>query len=101
MSTIAISTLVIIRSACVILLTSRWKLHAFIALFLVSLFLALAVMPGKDVLTIMKEGFGSTMASIGFLIVLGAIIAVLLEKTGAAIRIANYILSKTGEQNAA
>src|SRR5258708_3074716 len=58
-------------------------------------------MPGKDVLTIMKEGFGSTMASIGFLIVLGAIIAVLLEKTGAAIRIANYILSKTGEQNAA
>lgn len=101
MGTLAISTLVIISIALIILLTSKWKLNAFIALFLVSLFLAFAVLPAKDVLTIMKEGFGNTMASIGFLIVLGAIIAILLEKTGAAITIARYMLSKTGEQNAA
>jgi len=101
MSTIAISILVILSIAFVILLTSIWKLNAFIALFLVSLFLAFAVMPEKNVITIMKEGFGNTMASIGFLIILGAIIAILLDKTGAAITIANYILSKTGEGNAA
>jgi GntP family gluconate:H+ symporter len=46
----------------------------------------------------MKEGFGNTMASIGFLIILGAIIGITLEKTGGTMSIANYILSKTGEK---
>ncbi|HEV8515274.1 MAG TPA: hypothetical protein VGQ59_18455, partial [Cyclobacteriaceae bacterium] len=101
MSTIAISTLVIFSIALVILLTSVWKLNAFIALFLVSLFLALVVIPEKNAITIMKDGFGNTMASIGLLIILGTIIAILLDKTGAAITIANYILSKTGERKAA
>jgi GntP family gluconate:H+ symporter len=101
MSIAAIASLVIISITCVILLTSKWKLHAFISLFIVSLFLAIAVMPGKDVIAIMKEGFGNTMASTGFLIILGAIIAIILDKTGAAITLARYILSKTGEDNAA
>ncbi len=102
MSTLAISILVIFSIALVILLTSVWKLNALSLRFTaVSLFLAFAVMPEKNVITIMKEGFGNTMASIGFLIILGTIIAVLLDKTGAAITIANYILSKTGESNAA
>ena len=100
MSTVAISTLVIISIASIILLTSKWKLNAFISLFLVSLFLAIAVMPGKDVIKIMKDGFGSTMASTGFLIILGAIIAIILDKTGAAVTMAKFILSKTGERNA-
>ena len=97
----AISILIIISISAVILLTSKWKLNAFVSLFLVSLFLAIAVMPGKDIIQIMKDSFGSTMASTGFLIILGAIIAVILDKTGAAITLARYILSKTGENNAA
>jgi len=101
MSTAAISSLVVISITCIILLTSKWKLNAFISLFLVSLFLAIAVLPGKDVVTIMKNGFGNTMASTGFLIILGAIIAIVLDKTGAAITLARYILSKTGEKNGA
>jgi GntP family gluconate:H+ symporter len=101
MSTITVSTLVFVSIAAIILLTSKWKLNAFISLFLVSLFLALAILPGKDVVSIMKEGFGNTMASTGFLIILGAIIAILLDKTGAALVLARYILSKTGDRNAA
>ena len=97
----AVSSLVVISILSVILLTSKWKLNAFVSLFLVSLFLAIAVMPGKDVVAIMKEAFGSTMASVGFLIILGAIIAIVLDKTGAAITMARFILSKTGEQKAA
>ena len=97
----AISSLVVISILSVILLTSKWKLNPFVSLFLVSLFLAIAVMPGKDVVAIMKEAFGSTMASVGFLIILGAIIAIVLDKTGAAITMARFILSKTGEQKAA
>jgi len=49
----------------------------------------------------MKNAFGTTMASTGFLIILGAIIAIILDKTGAAITLARYILSKTGEKNGA
>ena len=101
MSTAAISSLVVISITCIILLTSKWKLNAFISLFLVSLFLAMAVLPGKDVITIMKNAFGSTMASTGFLIIEGAIIAIMLDKTGAAITLARYILSKTGEKKGA
>lgn len=101
MNTAVVSILVIISIAAIILLTSRWKLNAFISLFLVSLFLAIAVVPYKNVLTIMKDSFGSTMASTGFLVIFGAIIAIILDKTGAAITLARFILSKTGENNAA
>lgn len=38
------------------------------------------------------------MASIGFLIILGAIIGITLDKTGATLSIAKFILSKTGEK---
>ena len=61
----------------------------------------MAAIPGKNALTIMKEAFGSTMASTGFLIILGAIIAIVLDKTGAAITMARFIISKTGERNGA
>ena len=101
MTVAAVSSLVFISIACIILLTSKWKLNAFIALFLVSLFLAITILPSKDVITIMKNAFGTTMASTGFLIILGAIIAIILDKTGAAITLARYILSKTGEKNGA
>jgi GntP family gluconate:H+ symporter len=76
-------------------------LNAFISLFLVSLFLALTAIPNADILKILKDGFGSTMGSIGFLIIFGAVIAIVLEKSGGALSIATYMLSKTGEKKAA
>ncbi len=41
------------------------------------------------------------MASIGFLIILGAIIGISLDRTGGTLSIARFILSKTGEQRSA
>lgn len=41
------------------------------------------------------------MASIGFLIILGAIIGITLDKTGGTLSIARYILSKTGQSKSA
>jgi GntP family gluconate:H+ symporter len=41
------------------------------------------------------------MGSIGFLIIFGAVIAIVLEKSGGALSIATYMLSKTGEKKAA
>src|SRR5450830_824566 len=99
MSILVTSIFVLISILLIILLTSVVKLNAFVSLFVVSLFLAIATIPNSDVVSILKVGFGGTMASIGFLIVLGAIIAVILDKSGGAISIANYILSKTGKNN--
>ena len=101
MSILRTSILVGISIAAIIILTSRLKLKAFIALFLVSLFLAFTTLPANTIVSTIKEGFGNTMASIGFLIILGAIIGITLDKTGGTISIARYILSKTGESRSA
>lgn len=101
LSIVTLSILVLLGIVLIVLLTSVTKLNAFASLFIVALLLAMITLPDKDVVQILKEGFGSTMASIGFLIIFGAIIAVVLEKTGGAISIANYILSKTGHGKAA
>jgi len=100
MSTAVVLALVIASIVAIILLTSRWKLNAFISLFIVSLVLAVAVLPAKNVFQIMKEGFGSTMGATGFLIIFGTVIAIILDTTGAATVLARYIISKTGEKHA-
>ncbi len=84
----------------IIILTSWLKLHSFLSLFLVSLAMALLVIPPADIVPVLKKGFGDTMASIGLIIVFGAIIGVTLDHTGATISMANFILKKTGKRNA-
>lgn len=101
MSILFISLLVLLSIVLIVMLTSVTKLNAFASLFIVSLLLAVITLPDKNVVEILKQGFGNTMASIGFLIIFGAIIAVILEKTGGATSIANYILSRTGQSKAA
>lgn len=101
MNLFTISALVIISIIAIIILTSRFKIHAFVALFLVSLFLAFTTLPVRTIITTIKEGFGTTMGSIGFLIILGAMIGIILDKTGGTMSIAGYILSKTGDRRSA
>jgi GntP family gluconate:H+ symporter len=101
MSILLTSILVGISIIAIIFLTSKLKLKAFIALFIVSLFLAFTTLPANTIVSTIKEGFGNTMASIGFLIILGAIIGITLDKTGGTLSIARYILSKTGENRSA
>jgi GntP family gluconate:H+ symporter len=101
MSLVVVSILVVISIFTIIVLTSAIKLKAFIALFIVSVLLAFATLPADTIATTLKEGFGNTMASIGLLIIFGAMIGIILDKTGATMSIANFILSKTGENRSA
>ena len=101
MDPVITAILVIISIIGIIVLTSTLKLKAFIALFIVSVFLAFTTLPPDKIVTALKEGFGNTMASIGFLIIFGAIIGIILDRTGATLSIANYILSKTGNGRSA
>lgn len=101
MNAAVISLLVLISIILIIILTTRFKIHAFISLFIVSLFLAFATLPAGTIIKTIKDGFGSTMASIGFLIILGAMIGIALDRTGGTKSIAAFILSKTGEKRSA
>lgn len=101
MSMLTISLLVLLSIVLIVVLTSWTKLNAFAALFIVALMLAIVPLPDKNVLEILKQGFGNTIASIGFLIIFGAIIAVVLEQSGGAESIANAIFRKTGRKRAA
>ena len=100
MISISVPILVIISIIAIIVLTSRLKIHAFAALFWTNV-LAVTTLPPDKIMTTIRDGFGSTMGSIGLLIILGAIIGVTLDMTGGMISIANYILSKTGTSRSA
>ncbi|MDY0099643.1 MAG: GntP family permease [Bacteroidales bacterium] len=101
MINISVPILVIFSIIAIIILTSRLKMHAFAALFLVSILLAVTTLPPDKIMSVIRDGFGTTMGSIGLLIILGAIIGVTLDRTGGMISIANYILSKTGTRRSA
>jgi GntP family gluconate:H+ symporter len=88
--------------AVIILLTARYRVHAFFALFLACFVTGLGVqlsVPG--IITAMKEGFGNIMRSLGFIIVLGTTLGVLLEHTGSTRVMASSILKVVGERYAA
>ncbi len=85
----------------IVLLTTRYKVHAFFALVLSAMLVGLGVgMPLGDVITTMKDGFGKIMSSLGFIIVLGTTLGVMLEYTGATAVMAAFILRQTGEKRA-
>ena len=88
--------------AVIILLTAKFRVHAFFALMIACFVTGLGVqMSAIDILTVMKDGFGNIMRSLGFIIVLGTTLGVLLEHTGSTKVMAAFILKKTGERNAA
>lgn len=90
---------VILSIAGIIFLSSKVKLNSFVTLFLISLFLAFATLPPETIIANIQEGFGKTMGSIGFLVILGAIIGITMDKTGGMISIADYIIKKIGSRN--
>jgi len=83
----------------IVLSTSKWKLHPFIALLIVAYGIAFSVgMKYADIAKTITSGFGSILAYIGIVIVLGTIIGVILEKSGAAIKMANVVLKLVGKE---
>jgi GntP family gluconate:H+ symporter len=54
--------------------------------------------PVADIVNTMKDGFGNIMRSLGFIIVLGTALGVILEKNGSTTVMANYILKKIGKK---
>ena len=88
--------------ALIVLLTSRYRVHAFFALLLASFVVGLGVgMPPADVIAAVKDGFGSVMKSLAMIIVLGTTLGILLEYTGSTQVMALFIMRKVGEKRSA
>ncbi|WP_052851135.1 gluconate:H+ symporter [Streptomyces avicenniae] len=81
--------------AVLVLLITRWKLHAFLSLTLGSLVLgAAAGAPLDRVIDSFGAGLGSTVAGVGVLIALGAILGKLLADSGGADQIVDTVLAR-------
>jgi GntP family gluconate:H+ symporter len=84
----------------IIILTSVFKFNTFISLLLASLTMALFTLPATSIVPVLKKGFGGTLESIGLIIILGTIIGIILDQSGAALSIARFFLNRTGEKKA-
>ena len=83
--------------AFIVLATSKLKLNPFITLLLASFMAAFAFgLPLDSIESTIRSGFGGILGYIGLVIVLGTIIGVILERTGAAIVMAESIVRVLG-----
>lgn len=108
--------LLIIAVVLIVIATSKFKVHPFIVLLLAAFFVAIGVaIPQSfgwliigdkrveflDIALIIRNGFGGILAYIGIVIVLGTIIGIILEKSGAAVKMADTILRVVGPKRPA
>jgi GntP family gluconate:H+ symporter len=87
--------------ALLLVLIIRARLHAFIALTIVSVATALAsgVLP-SDLIDVLYDGFGSTLASVALLVGLGAMLGRMLELSGGAEVLTDALIRAFGEKRA-
>ena len=83
--------------AVIVLLITQFKLHAFLSLTLGTLVLgAVAGAPLDKAIASFTTGLGTTVAGVGVLIALGAILGKMLADSGGADQIVDTILAKAG-----
>ncbi|MFE1903185.1 GntP family permease [Streptomyces gardneri] len=86
--------------ALIVLLITKFKLHAFLALTIGSLALgAFAGAPLADTIKSFTTGLGNTVAGVGVLIALGAILGKLLADSGGADQIVDTILARASARS--
>ncbi|QEB49683.1 GntP family permease [Mannheimia haemolytica] len=99
MSGIALILIFLVAIIIMIYMIAKWKVHPFLALMSISIALALvAGLPLAKIPTIVGEGFSNTFKSIGIVIIFGAIIGTILEKTGAALKLADMVVKVVGQK---
>ncbi len=77
--------------------TSRFKIHPFLVLIAASYFVGISAgMQTGRISEVIASGFGSLMAGIGLVIVFGTLIGTVLEKSGAAIKLAEWVIRIIG-----
>ena len=84
-----------------LLLIIKWRIHAFVALVVISLLTAVATgIPVGSIVPTLTGGFGGTLASVALLVGLGAMLGRMLETSGGAEVLTNALINKFGEKRA-
>ena len=100
MSGIALIIAFVLAIVVMIVAISKFKVHPFLAIMAISLILAiLAGIPLTSIPGEIGAGFSGTFTSIGIVIILGALIGTILEKTGAALKLADMVIKLVGSKN--
>ena len=111
MDGIALIIAFVIAIVVMILLISKFKVHPFISIMLVSLVFGLvAGIPLVDttnadgtttqgIATVIGAGFSGTFTSIGIVIILGALVGAILEATGGAFKLADMVVKLVGKKH--
>ena len=101
----------VLAIVAMIVMISKFKVHPFLSIMLVSLILGLlggipfvntTDADGNTVngiATVIGSGFSSTFTSIGIVIIFGAMIGTFLEATGAALKLADMVVKLVGPKH--
>lgn len=85
--------------AFIVVATTKFKVHPFLALLVAAFLAAFAYgLPADSIAKTIASGFGGILGYIGLVIVLGTIIGVILEKSGAAITMADTVIKVLGDR---
>ncbi|QLF93805.1 GntP family permease [Pseudomonas sp. ABC1] len=83
----------------IVLSTTRLKLHPFLSLLAAAIIAGFAYqLPAGEILKIVSTGFGGILGYIGIVITLGTIIGIILERSGAAITMAETVIRLLGQR---
>jgi GntP family gluconate:H+ symporter len=89
--------LFLISVLLIVISSTRFHLHPFLALLFAALFFGLFSMPLQQIVVSINEGFGGTIGHIGIIIIFGTIIGAFLEHSGGAFAIAEKLLKLIGK----
>ena len=99
MSGLFIFGVIFLAVVCMVIALSKFNMHPFLVLTVIAVLVGLVCgIPTEEVISTVKSGFGNILASIGIVILAGTIIGTILEKTGAALTMANTILKIVGKE---
>ena len=99
MSGIPLIIAFIIAIILMIYAISKLKIHPFLSIMAISLIFAIvAGIPLTEIPNVIGTGFSNTFKSIGIVIIFGALIGTLLEKTGAALKMADVVVRLVGKK---
>ncbi len=84
----------------IVILTTKYKVHAFFALLLACLVMGLGIqLSMPELIATTKSGFGNIIGALGLIIVLGTTLGIVLEHTKCTVVLSNYILRKIGTKH--
>ncbi|MDO4547325.1 MAG: GntP family permease [Clostridia bacterium] len=99
MSGLPLLIMFVLMVVVMILAISKFKVHPFLSIMGVSLILALLSIPIANIPSVIGAGFSGTFSSLGIVIIFGAMIGFFLEKTGAAITMADVVVKRVGKKH--